>query len=144
MICMSGYCIRFVFVRTVSEPCVQTLIKTCNFVTFYKFLIHLGVHHTICRTTLKYSQPQSEDMSRQRRRCYSVLRAACGVRREAARGAALPPSWSLCGWRAGHHLPANIYGFSGGKKNIKFFFPPPRNKTSHVLICSVNLAFHSI
>jgi hypothetical protein len=43
-----------------------------------------------------------------------------------------------------HHLPANIYGFSGGKKNIKFFFPPPRNKTSHVLICSVNLAFHSI
>ncbi len=42
------------------------------------------------------------------------------------------------------HLPANIYGFSGGKKNIKFFSPPPRNKTSHVLICSVNLAFHSI
>jgi hypothetical protein len=47
MICMSGYCIVFVFVRTVSKPCVQTSIKTRNFVTFYKFLIHLGVRHTI-------------------------------------------------------------------------------------------------
>jgi hypothetical protein len=46
--------------------------------------------------------------------------------------------------RTPHHLPANIYGFSGKKKNSKFFFPPPRNKTSHVLICSVNLVFHSI
>jgi hypothetical protein len=34
--------------------------------------------------------------------------------------------------------------FLAGKKNIKFFFPPPQNKTSHMLICSVNLAFHSI
>jgi hypothetical protein len=48
MICMSGYCIVFLFVRTVSKPCVWTLIKTPNFVIFYKFLIHLGVHHTIC------------------------------------------------------------------------------------------------
>jgi hypothetical protein len=28
------------------NPVLRTLIKTCNFVTFYKFLIHLGVHHT--------------------------------------------------------------------------------------------------
>jgi hypothetical protein len=47
MICMSGYCIVFVFVRTVSEPCVRTSIKTRYYVTFYKLLIHLGVHHTI-------------------------------------------------------------------------------------------------
>ncbi len=43
----SGYCIRFVFVRAVSKPCVRTLIKTHNFVSFYKFLIHLGMHHTV-------------------------------------------------------------------------------------------------
>ncbi len=42
----SGYCIAFVFVRTVSDPVLQTSIKTPNFVTFYEFLIHLGVHHT--------------------------------------------------------------------------------------------------
>ncbi len=30
------------------------------------------------------------------------------------------------------------------KKKHQVFFSPPRNKTSHVLICSVNLAFHSI
>jgi hypothetical protein len=35
-----------------------------------------------------------------------------------------------------------IYGFSGGKKTSSFIFPPPRNKTSHMLICSVNLAIH--
>jgi hypothetical protein len=32
------------------EQCLKlilgTLIKTCNFVTFYEFLIHLGMHHT--------------------------------------------------------------------------------------------------
>jgi hypothetical protein len=32
------------------EQCLMlilgTSIKTCNFVTFYKFLIHLGMHHT--------------------------------------------------------------------------------------------------
>ncbi len=28
------------------DPVFQTLIKTCNFVTFYEFLIHLGMHHT--------------------------------------------------------------------------------------------------
>jgi len=37
-----------------------------------------------------------------------------------------------CEW-LGHHLPAGIYGFSGSKKNIKFYFPPPRNKTSHLI-----------
>jgi hypothetical protein len=41
-----------------------------------------------------------------------------------------------------HHLPALIYGFFGEKKIIKFLFPPPRKKTLHVLICSVNLAIH--
>jgi hypothetical protein len=30
------------------------------------------------------------------------------------------------------------------KKNIKFYFPPPRNKTSHLLFFSVNLAFRHI
>jgi hypothetical protein len=28
------------------NPVLRTSIKTCNFVNFYKFLIHLGVHHT--------------------------------------------------------------------------------------------------
>jgi hypothetical protein len=28
------------------DPVFWTSIKTCNFVNFYKFLIHLGVHHT--------------------------------------------------------------------------------------------------
>ncbi len=32
------------------EQCLKlilgTSIKTCNIVTFYKFLIHLGMHHT--------------------------------------------------------------------------------------------------
>ncbi len=42
----SGCCIVFVFVGTVSRAQHQILIKTCNFVTFYKFLMHLGVHHT--------------------------------------------------------------------------------------------------
>jgi hypothetical protein len=34
-----------------------------------------------------------------------------------------------------HHLPANIYGFFGGKKNIKFFFPA----TTEQNIARVNL-----
>ena len=46
------------------------------------------------------------------------------------------------GGGGGPPLPALINGFSGGKKNIKFNFPPPRNKTSHVLTCSINLAIH--
>jgi hypothetical protein len=29
------------------DPVFRTSIKTRNFVTFYKFLIHLGVHHTM-------------------------------------------------------------------------------------------------
>ncbi len=28
------------------NPVLRTLIKTSNFVTFYKFLIHVGMHHT--------------------------------------------------------------------------------------------------
>ncbi len=28
------------------DPVFRSLIKTCNFVTFYEFLIHLGMHHT--------------------------------------------------------------------------------------------------
>jgi hypothetical protein len=28
------------------ELILGTLIKTCNFVTFYKFWSHLGMHHT--------------------------------------------------------------------------------------------------
>ncbi len=45
-ICKSGYRIVFVFVRTVYDPVLRISIKTHNFVTFYEFLIHLGVHHT--------------------------------------------------------------------------------------------------
>jgi hypothetical protein len=30
----------------VSRPQLWTSIKTHNFVTFYKFLMHLGMHHT--------------------------------------------------------------------------------------------------
>jgi hypothetical protein len=33
---------------------LRTSIKTCNFVTFYKFLIHLGVHHTHCNLCKKH------------------------------------------------------------------------------------------
>jgi hypothetical protein len=29
------------------NPVLRTSIKTCNFVTFYKFLIHLGMNHTV-------------------------------------------------------------------------------------------------
>jgi hypothetical protein len=29
------------------DPVFWTSIKSCNFVTFYELLIHLGVHHTI-------------------------------------------------------------------------------------------------
>jgi hypothetical protein len=28
------------------DPVLRTLVKTCNFVTFYEFLIHVGMHHT--------------------------------------------------------------------------------------------------
>jgi hypothetical protein len=30
------------------NPILRILVKTCNVVTFYEFLIHLGVHHTSC------------------------------------------------------------------------------------------------
>jgi hypothetical protein len=43
---MSGFCIAFVSLNAVSESHTQTSIKTRNFVTFYKFLMQLGVHHT--------------------------------------------------------------------------------------------------
>jgi hypothetical protein len=33
---------------------LRTSIKTCNFVTFYKFLINLGMHHTHCNLCKKY------------------------------------------------------------------------------------------
>ncbi len=45
-ICKSGYHIALVFARTVYDPVLRTWIKTRNFVTFYKFLILLGVNHT--------------------------------------------------------------------------------------------------
>jgi hypothetical protein len=43
----SGLSITFVFLNAVSKTHTRTSIKTCDFVTFYKFLIHLGVHHTM-------------------------------------------------------------------------------------------------
>jgi hypothetical protein len=30
-----------------------------------------------------------------------------------------------------HHLPALIYGFSGGNKKLKFSLPSQRTETSH-------------
>ncbi len=48
----SGCCIAFVFVETVSRAQLWTWIKTRNFVTFYKFLMHLGVHHTTTYHTM--------------------------------------------------------------------------------------------
>ncbi len=43
---MSGLSIAFVFLNAVSKIHTSTSNKTHNFVTFYKFLINLGVHHT--------------------------------------------------------------------------------------------------
>jgi hypothetical protein len=34
--------------------------------------------------------------------------------------------------------------FLAVKKTIKFYFLPPQNKTLHLIICSVNLAFRHI
>ncbi len=47
-ICRRGYCIvlRLYLLEQCLNPVLWTLIKNCNFVTFYKFLIHVGVHHT--------------------------------------------------------------------------------------------------
>ncbi len=42
----SGLSIAFVFLNAVSNTHTWTSIKTCDVVTFYKFLIHLGMHHT--------------------------------------------------------------------------------------------------
>ncbi len=36
------------------NPVLRTSIKSCNFVIFYKFLIHLGVHHTLCMRMHKW------------------------------------------------------------------------------------------
>ncbi len=35
------------------DPVFRSSIKTRNFVTFYKFLIHLGMHHTFCEKLQK-------------------------------------------------------------------------------------------
>ncbi len=40
-----SYCVCFLF-RTVSGLYVSDTIKTRNFVTIYKILIHLGMQHT--------------------------------------------------------------------------------------------------
>ncbi len=45
-ICESGYCIVFDLLEQCLNPVLWRSIKTCNIVTFYKFLIHLGMHHT--------------------------------------------------------------------------------------------------
>ncbi len=39
--------LHFYLLEQCLNPVLPTSIKTCNFVTFYKFLIHLVVHHTI-------------------------------------------------------------------------------------------------
>ncbi len=40
--------LRLFLLEQCLDPVFWTSIKTCDFVTFYKFLIHLGMHHT-CR-----------------------------------------------------------------------------------------------
>ena len=40
--------LRLYLLEQCLNPVLWTSIKTCNIVTFYKFLIHLGVHHTYC------------------------------------------------------------------------------------------------
>jgi hypothetical protein len=34
------------------NPVLWTSIKTCNFVAFYEFLIHVGMHHTVNQDTI--------------------------------------------------------------------------------------------
>ncbi len=43
----SGYRLRLYSLVQCLNPVFWTSIKTQNYVTFYKFLIHLGMHHTI-------------------------------------------------------------------------------------------------
>jgi hypothetical protein len=38
--------LRLYLLEQCLNPVLRTSIKTCNFVTFYMFLIHLGMHHT--------------------------------------------------------------------------------------------------
>ncbi len=46
-ICKSGIVLHLYLLDQCLDPMCRTSIKICNFVTFYKFLIYLGVHHTI-------------------------------------------------------------------------------------------------
>jgi hypothetical protein len=39
--------LHFYSLEQCPSPVLRTSIKTCNFVTFYEFLIHLGMHHTV-------------------------------------------------------------------------------------------------
>ncbi len=47
-ICKSGIVLRWYSLEQCLDPMCRTLIKTRNFVTFYKFLTHLGIRHTLC------------------------------------------------------------------------------------------------
>jgi hypothetical protein len=38
--------LRLCLLEQCLDPVFRTSIKTRNFVTFYKFLIHVGIHHT--------------------------------------------------------------------------------------------------
>jgi hypothetical protein len=38
--------LRLCLLEQCLDPVFRLSNKTCNFVTFYEFLIHLGVHHT--------------------------------------------------------------------------------------------------
>ncbi len=40
--------LRLCLLEQCLDPVFQTSIKTCNVVTFYESLIHVGVHHTSC------------------------------------------------------------------------------------------------
>ncbi len=48
--------LRLYLLEQCLDPVFRTLIKTHNFVTFYEFLIHLGMHHTHCKVLI-YHKP---------------------------------------------------------------------------------------
>jgi hypothetical protein len=60
---------------TVSRAQLQTSIKTCNVVTFYKFLMHLGMHHTHIKRVsyLQYLDEKEPCKGKESRLCLDNL-----------------------------------------------------------------------
>ncbi len=49
--------LRLYLLERCLDPVFRTLIKTCNFIAFYEFLIHLGVHDTFMWVGTYHYQP---------------------------------------------------------------------------------------